>query len=308
MVARLALGSGLFVGSLAIGWWLGARGWLTEAKAQPLIRYAVKWLSPVVLCLSFWGFRITGPELLLLPVAGGVVALSTLLPAFGYARWARLPPAQTGSFLTCAMFSNLGYFGVLIAFAFFGELGYSVAVLYIIHFSPCFYLVGFTLAKRFGRRDGGVANNPFADELRFRPFVGMALGVLLNLARVPRPAACALINQALIPLGTVAYLIAIGSQMSFEPLGRWWRPCLAMSAIKFLYTPLIGWGVVRLFRMEGVPRFVVLLQASMPVAVSPVLLAALFGMDRKCASALWLFTTLVAIPWMWVYLPLIRGF
>lgn len=306
MVGRLAFGSGLFVGALAVGWWLGTRGWLTEARAHHVIRVAVKWLSPVVLCLSFWGFRMTGVGLLLLPAAGGLAALSTLLPALGYARWARLPTAQTGSFVTCAMFSNVGYLGAFIAFALFGEQGYSLAALYTVHFSPCFYLVGFTLARRFGHRAGEVSASPFSDELRFRPFLGMAIGIALNLARVPRPPPVAFLNHALIPLDTAAHLIAIGSQLSVEPLGRWMRSCVAMSLIKFGYSPVIGWFLVGLFRMTGVPRFIVLLETSMPVAVSPLLLAVLFGLDRKCASALWLFTTLVAVPWMWVYLPLIR--
>jgi len=50
----------------------------------------------------------------------------------------------------------------------------------------------------------------------------------------------------------------------------------------------------------------VLLQAAMPVGVSPLMLPALFGVDRKLTNALWLTTTMLAIPWLLLYLPLIR--
>ena len=84
------------------------------------------------------------------------------------------------------------------------------------------------------------------------------------------------------------------------------KACLVMSGIKFLYSPLIAWGLVELFRLQGLPRFIVLLQAAMPVAISPLMLPALFGIDRRLTSSLLVATTLLAIPWLLVYLPLIR--
>ncbi len=79
-----------------------------------------------------------------------------------------------------------------------------------------------------------------------------------------------------------------------------------MSAIKFVYTPLIASGLVWLLHLSELPRRVVLIHAAMPVAISPLMLSALFGLDRKLTSALFLFTTLAAIPWLFIYLPRIR--
>ncbi|MBI3330767.1 MAG: hypothetical protein HYZ96_01490, partial [Candidatus Omnitrophica bacterium] len=53
-------------------------------------------------------------------------------------------------------------------------------------------------------------------------------------------------------------------------------------------------------------RFIVLLQAAMPVGVSPLMLSILFGLDRRLTNSLFVFTTLLAIPWLLVYLPWIR--
>ena len=79
--------------------------------------------------------------------------------------------------------------------------------------------------------------------------------------------------------------------------------CWAMTGIKFLYTPLIAWALLALFHIHGLPRTIVLLQASTPVAVSPLVLPLLFGLDRKLTNALWLWTTLAAIPWFMALLP-----
>jgi len=307
MLFRLGFGLGLFAGSLLIGFWLGRQGLFTEPQAKRLIRFVVKWLSPIVLCLSFWRLQVTDPAPLLLPLIGCLVSLLALLPAWGYVRLAKLSGPQTGSFLTCAMFSNLGFLGAFVAFALFGEVAYSLAMLYLLYFSPCFYLVGFTIAKRFGHDVRVPSSGPaLADELRAWPFLGLCLGLVLSLAKVPRPAAFELLNHVLIPIDTALYLAAIGSQLTFEPLGRWVMPCMAMSAIKFGYSSLVGWLLVWFFHVEGLSRFVVLLQASMPVAISPLMLGLLFGLDRKLSSALWMFTTALTLPWLLLYIPLIH--
>ena len=80
---------------------------------------------------------------------------------------------------------------------------------------------------------------------------------------------------------------------------------LAMSAIKFLYTPLVAWLLLAVFHIHGLPRFIVLLEASTPVAVSPLVLPLLFGLDRKLANALWLFTTILSLPWLACIVPLL---
>ena len=307
MIGRLSFGVGLFVGSLAVGWWLNRRGVLTEPRASKLVRLVVKGPSPVVLCLSFWQMSLRSLEPWLLPFLGAVIAGSTLIPAMLYARRARLTNPQTGRFLTCALFSNVGYLGAFTAFLLFGEAAYALCALYMVFFSPCFYTVGFWIGSRYGQAttNSGLAR-AFSDELRLYPFSGMLVGMVLNLAGIARPAPLEWFNHVLIPVDTALYLAAIGSQLSFNSPRPWLRACLAMSAIKFLYTPSIAWLLVSAFHIQGLARFVVLLEASTPVAVSPLVLPLLFGLDRKLANALWLFTTLLSLPWILFILPLLQ--
>ena len=306
LFVRLLSGLGLFLASLLVGGWCGRGGWLPQARAGRLIRLIVKRLSPLVLCLSFWGLESLRWELSVLPLIGFAVSLAALVPAWGYAKAANLSRPRSGSFLTCAAFSNVGFFGALILFTLYGEAAYSLAMIHMLYFSPAFYAVGFTLAKRYGHARSGQAGTSFSDELRLYPLAGLILGCALNLAHVPRPVALGALNHVLIPLDTALYIIAIGSQVRWEPAAPWLGPALVMSAIKFLYSPLVAWGLVAWLGVTGLPRVVVLVQSALPVAVSPLMLPLLFGLDRRLSNALWIVTTAVAIPWMLVYLPLIR--
>lgn len=307
MIIRLGLGLGLFLGSLGLGWWWHRRRLLSEAFASQLVRWIVITSSPIVLCLSFWEMNLRSVEPWLLPFLGTLISASTLIPAFLYARHDRLSDAQTGSFLTCAFFSNVGYLGAFTAFAVFGEAAYALCMLYLVFFTPCFYTLGFAIASHYGQVHASSAfGEAYSSELRIYPFIGMVVGAALSLARIPRPAIFVGINHLLIPVSTAVYLIAIGSQLTFESPRQWLRPCLAMSGLKFFYTPVIAWLLLNACHIHGLPRLVVLLQASTPVAVSPLMLPMLFDLDRRLANALWCFTTAVAIPWLWIILPILQ--
>jgi len=306
MLPRLGWGLGLFFGSLTLGWWLYRRGTLTEAWAATLTRFVVIGCSPVVLALSFWQMELRRLEPWLLPGLGLVISCSTLIPAILYARRARLSHPQTGAFLTCALFSNVGYLGAFTAFSLFGEAGYGLSMLYLVFFTPCFYTLGFAIASRYGRaKTAQGLGTAFNDALRIYPFLGMVAGAGLSLLRVPRPAALDGLNSLLIPVSTGLYLLAIGSQITLSSPRPWLASCWAMGGIKFLYTPLIAWGLVQLFHIEGLPRQIMLLEAATPVAVSPLVLPLLFGLDRDLSNALWLFTTLLCLPVWLLLLPLL---
>jgi len=307
MIPRVGLGLGLFLGSLAFGWWLHRRGALTEARASRIVRFVVIGTSPVVLCLLFWRLDLYRFELWVLPLLGLAISSSTLLPAVFYTKTARLSRPETGSFLTCAFFSNVGYLGAFTAYALFGEIAYGLCIVYLVFFDPCFYTLGFWIASRYGRQLAAATSaRPIDGGLRFYPLVGIFVGCVLSLAHVPRPMPFVWLNQVLIPANTALYLIAAGSQLTVASPRPWLRSCLAMSGIKFLYTPLVAWGFVHLAHLEGLPRLIVLLEASTPVAVSPLVLPLLFGLDRKLANALWLVTTLIAIPWLLLVVPLLQ--
>jgi predicted permease len=302
---RLVWGCVLVLGSLLLGNLLEYLRILNLQRRNFIIRWTIKGFSPVVLCLSLWGMDFRDPQLWILPLLGIFLSLALLVPAVWYVRAERYGPAQRGSFLTCAFFSNVGYFGAIIAFAVFGEAAYALCQLYLMLFTPCFYTIGFWLAARYAKRGGDLHGRGISAELRFIPLIGIAGGVVLSLIGLPRPASLAWLNQVLIPLYTALYLMAIGAQFRLALGSRghlsfpraYWKPCLVMCLLKFVYAPLVGWLCCEALGLGGLVRIVVLLEASTPVAVSPLLFPMLFGLDQRLSNILWFSTTLVAVPW-----------
>ena len=307
---RLTLSLATFWGALAAGIVARRRGWLQVHRSRRMIELMIKALEPVIIGLSFWKLDLSHPRILLLPAIGCVVALSSLPVAWLLGRRLRLSPSEMGIYLPCAFFSNLGYLGAFVAFALYGETGFGLAQLYLLFFTPCFYTLGFGLAAHYGARRSRVAEETSGhaaslDRLQLYPIAGLVIGLTLNLLGVRRPAWCGPLNSVLIPGATAMYLIAIGSTLRVTRLQEDWRACLGMSAVKFLYLPLIGWLIGSAAGLgavgQGTALRVAVLQASMPVATMPLVLPMLFHVDGELANHLWIVTTVLAVP----FLPLV---
>ncbi len=306
MFVRLIVGCSVAVGCLFLGKWLRHIGWLDHQRAQRWIRWLVRFPVPTTLCLSLWNLRFQSTSAWSLPLIGFMMVLSPILPAWLYARYKKLSRPEKGSFITCAAFSNVGYFGAFVAFAVFGEQAYALCIFYMTLFNPGFYTLGFWLAARYGSSNQNALAQSLSS-LRWIPIAGMVLGLTLNLLQFERPQPLAWLNQTLIPLMTVLYLTAIGSELTFNIPKQTYPHCLAMCGIKFLYAPLVALFLASVFHITGFERMIILLEASTPVAVSPLIFPLLFGMDRQLSSALWLSTTLVALPWFIFLVPRLSG-
>lgn len=303
---RMVYGIGFFLGAMLIGWALRQARVMTDARAERLVRFVISGMAPWVLCFTLWQVDFGAGRLWLLPFIGLTVSLASLLPARLYCRWAGLNRPQTGSFLTCAFFSNLGYMGAFTAFALYGEAAYAQCVIYFSYFTPAFYTLGFWIAHHYGTRPRPSLSPQYMDGIRLYPFIGMGVGIALNLLKLPRPEALGPVTHVLIPLDTFLYLVAVGSQLSFESPLRVWRPSLAMCLIKFAFAPALALVLVGAAGLTGLPRFVALLEASTPVAVSPLIFPLLFGLDRRMSNALWVSTTLAAVPFFLAVIPLLQ--
>ena len=80
MTIRLSFSLGLFLGSLALGWWLHRRALVTEAHATRLVRWIVVGLSPLVLPLLFGLERKLANALWLVTTALAIPWLLLIIP------------------------------------------------------------------------------------------------------------------------------------------------------------------------------------------------------------------------------------
>jgi len=204
------------------------------------------------------------------------------------------------------MFSNNGYtLGNFLCLLFFGDRGLYLGSWFIALFLPVYYLVGFPIAGILsGKKKVGVKSALIAltrDPVSVVPISSIALGILLNLSGLPRPAVVNTIASHYVTYFLVAgSSIAIGMGLNFTKSLQYIKHALSIALVKFMYTPLVGISLLftlGYFKMETIlPTRVVLLQTLMPSAIMAVILSKLFSLNNDLANAAWILTNLLVIP------------
>ena len=114
--------------------------------SSPLTKIFMVFLSPIVMLNAFWSVRLEEKYLLSLPFILPGIEILTLIPSVLIIRGMHLGNRERGSFISCAMFSNIGLtLGAFICLLLYGDEGLYIASWYSLLFNPFFYFVGFPL-------------------------------------------------------------------------------------------------------------------------------------------------------------------
>ena len=149
-------------------------------------------------------------------------------------------------------------------------------------------------------RHGSFSVRGFARAARavlVNPIVAAILsGTLFGIIGLPLPALVdqpmAMLAQAATPMA----LIALGMGLAEYRLRDEWRISLAISAVKLLVQPLVGWLLARLLGLGALETRVVVLLASLAVGVNVYLMSRQFeALEGPVAGSLILSTALAAL-------------
>ena len=286
--------------------------------SKSLTKYLMIFLAPVIILNSFWSIDFTKGLIGFLPLAYIVIVNVTLIPAFVVAKMLKLNKLEKGSFISCAVFSNVGLtMGGIICFIFFGDQGLYMSSFYITLFIPHYYFVGFPLMSVFSKEKKvklkQVARELFGNPVSIVPISLMCAGLILNLTGIPRPQ---LLNQIttrlLVYVAVAGYSLAIGLGLSFSGSIKYIKHSLYISAIKFIFTPLIGLLVLTVMGFlhfdDPLPAKVIFVESFMPAAIMSVLLVKVFNLNEDLSNASWIITNMIAVPMiplLWVLQKLI---
>jgi hypothetical protein len=277
-----------------------------------LLKSSLLFLSPITVVGAVWVIELNDPRLVTLPFVGtGAIFLGGLL-AFLFSKSLRFEKKQTGSFLACGAFTNLGTMGGLVTYILLGEIGFGLACIYKLFEEFVHYAVGFPVAKWYGSESGaseGFLNRlkKLASDLLILVSLGsLLLGGLLNRSGWKRPKFYQTVNSILIPVGAFLLIVAIGLAMRVSKVREYLRECLAVSAIKFLMVPvattLLALGLGYHEMAGGYLIKTVILLSSMPVAFNALIPPSLYGLDIDLANSCWLFST---VFFMTIVLPIL---
>ena len=270
-----------------------------------LQKTALLFFMPITVLGAIWIVNIKAISIAALPFIGFAAITMGGILAWGAARILKLEPYKTGALIPCGAFTNIGSIGALVCFIFLGERGFALVPIYKIFEELSYYAIGFPVAKFYSGAKQKTENNiDRIKNLLKDPFIlvalaSIAIGALLNLSGIPRPAYFKIINSIFIPVGTTLLLVSIGLAMRFRSVSNYYRECLTVSIIKFLIVPvcmvyvayLIGYGELE----SGLPLKVVMILSAMPVAFNALIPPSIFDLDLDLANSCWFFTTSLLI-------------
>ena len=289
-----------------------------EDTRKRLQKAALLFFNPVAILGATWVADIHNIKIVALPFLGLTALVSGGCLAFATSRLLQLNRKQTGAYIVCGGFTNIGSLGALFCFMFLGEQGFALVPFYKLFEESLYYAVGFPAAKSFSNDLSETPSffqrlkNALSDIFVLVAVSSIGIGLLLNLFGVPRPAIYANVNAVFIPLAALLLLVSIGMAMRFSSVRTFFVPGLIIALIKFLIIPvtIVGLGLtLGLHRLDnGLPLKVMLILASMPVGFIAMVPPTIYDLDIDLANACWLITNallLLQVPMLLLFIRLI---
>lgn len=283
---------------LIVGYLCRFQNVIKEPIFNKMILNNILVIYPALSFLSFWVLPLNY-NLIWLPVMGLAMGMIPGLIAYFVAEYKYTSHLDRGSYVMSASLSNLGTIGGLCVFLLYGETGYAYQQLvvlfqYILMFMFCYPLAQYYYNRSQNR--GEVKSVSVRSILFSRnqlAIVGILCGVLLNKVGVPRPQFLGGWVEVLIHIGAWTALIPVGYSIDFVKLKEHYREIKDITIIKFIFTPLVIYGLARLVIYDQKMLNTILVLACMPTAVNAVITSRIYNLNIHISVAAFILTTIV---------------
>ncbi len=276
-----------------------------DSFRKKLQQSALLFFNPIAILGATWVANINDIKIAALPVLGMTALFTGGFLAFVASKTLHLSRKQTGSYIVCGGFTNIGSLGALFCFLFLGEKGFALVPFYKLFEEAIYYSIGFPIAKSYSQNFSKNQSlmhrlkSAVTDKFVLVAVSSIALGLILNFSGIDRPQGYATINSIFIPFAALLLLISIGMAMRFSIITNYLKPALIITAIKFLLIPTVITGIGILLGLHqidnGLPLKVVLILSSMPVGFIAMVPPTIYNLDIDIANACWIVTNTVLI-------------
>ena len=297
----------IIVGAMVAGqaFHLGIRGTKARARTDSVmdkIRGAiVLFVTPVISLGAFWIVDFSNWSLVSLPFIGAATLGIGVLLSIAASKALKHNKLQTGSYFCCGSAANSGTVGGLLCFAFFGEAGFSMMVMYCLLFTPFLYFVSFPGAAYYSGKhtSKGFIKRLLSDKLIIIFLATMIAGFALNLFGVPRPAFYSTINEYLIPVSSFFLVMSLGYTMRFSKIKHYPKEIIIMLIIKYILTPAFAIAVALLLGLQhygnGMLFKSLIILSAMPVGFNALIPINIYGLDLDLGNSCWIVSTLFLV-------------
>ena len=301
---------GVVGGGVSGGYLLRRLGVLRERHAPNISMGLLMVAYPSIAFLAIWSVSLE-IKLVALPFIQLLSFFGMLGASLVLSRLHNLNQKDRGTFLMACAMTNQGFtMGGMVCYMLHGQEGLGLAQLYVILWAPLTLLVIFPLANYYNPRETGSSVGQVLVRGIWHPRTlsgaGLVAGLIFSSLKVPYPAWIKTYDvvRILVIAGTFSYTGMIGLSLHFGRIQRYFRLYLTQGVIKFVIGPLLALLFIFIFglRLDTTVGAVALTQGFMPSAVNTVMIANLFGLNARMASALFVINTaiflLVVLPFL----------
>lgn len=209
---------------------------------------------------------------------------------------------RAASVLTLCL-NNTGNYGLPVLLFAFGEVGFTLGVIYMV--TQMAFVVIFGVGAASWHKGMSPSRLPLSI-LKVPWFYAFALALAVRAFSVSLPLAIArpieLLAQAAIPL----QLLLLGMALAKVRVEGLLRQAALLTAAKLLIPPVLAWGVTAVLGIDGLLRAVLIVQASTPTAVNALILSLQYNRRPDLTASVVLLTTVGNLATMSVLLTLLR--
>ena len=218
------------------------------------------------------------------PILASSFVVAILGIVVGSAAAKKLAAGSPAATLTVA-FMNSGNMGLPISYFAFGKEGLAAATIFFVAMSIVHYTVGSIIAGGRGK----------LKEALLLPLTPAAIAaLLLNRAQVSLPLVIErpleLLANTAIPLMLFTLGVRLSTIKAYDK-----STSFSLGALRFLFGLIAGLGCVYLFRLQGIPAYIVIVQATMPPAIFNFILCEKFGKRPELAASTILAGTILSV-------------
>jgi len=222
-----------------------------------------------------------------------LISFTTLALALLVVRFLALDKPTKGAFLLASGVGNTGYLGYPITQLVLGSRAVIKAVFFDIFGTVVLlFTAGIYFASKYGQVNEAAKDSPaWRQALLYATPNLAALGLGFLLKDFLLPSFLTLVLNSLAKATTAIIMLAIGVSLSFNIINKDTAPAFLLVSLKLLIMPLVALLLVTVFGLTGQSRSVVILQASMPVALMSFVIGDLYGLNKQFLSAIILIST-----------------
>lgn len=260
-------------------------------------------LGPCLMFTSLTRSSVSGEELGRIVLFEVTVTAVTLLVAWNIARLARLTRKQESAFLLSVLFANAGNYGLSVNLFAFGEEALARAILFFVGSTVLMNTLGVFLASR-GQADVKTALlNVFKVPAIYAVTLAFVVRALRwSVTETSWFRALDTLGQAAVPV----MLLLLGVQLARNSLGRDLKRISAATLLRLGLSPLLSLLLAAVVGLTGDTRRACVLEASMPTAVTSVILALEFEALPEFVTGVIFLSTLLSPLSLTLLIALLR--